>query len=76
MLIDDVVNRSIRQTMTRSINTVLTVVIVVIALLLFGAPSIFNFSCIISWVNYRRISSVFIAVPLWGIMKKRQLKIR
>ncbi|WP_404341295.1 protein translocase subunit SecDF [Staphylococcus equorum] len=73
--IDDIVNRSIRQTMTRSINTVLTVVIVVISLLSFGAPSIFNFSLalligLISGV----FSSVFIAVPLWGIMKKRQLK--
>lgn len=73
--IDDIVNRSIRQTMTRSINTVLTVVIVVISLLVFGSPSIFNFSLalligLISGV----FSSVFIAVPLWGIMKKRQLK--
>lgn len=73
--VDDIVNRSIRQTMTRSINTVLTVVIVVISLLAFGAPSIFNFSLalligLISGV----FSSVFIAVPLWGIMKKRQLK--
>ncbi|MEK4561680.1 protein translocase subunit SecDF [Staphylococcus sp. FSL K6-3157] len=73
--IDDIVNRSIRQTMTRSINTVLTVVIVVISLLAFGSPSIFNFSLalligLISGV----FSSVFIAVPLWGIMKKRQLK--
>ena len=73
--IDDIVNRSIRQTMTRSINTVLTVVVVVVAILLFGAPTIFNFSLalligLISGV----FSSVFIAVPLWGIMKKRQLK--
>ncbi|MCU5746048.1 protein translocase subunit SecDF [Staphylococcus sp. SQ8-PEA] len=73
--IDNIVNRSVRQTMTRSINTVLTVVVVVIALLIFGSPSIFNFSLalligLISGV----ISSIFIAVPLWGIMKKRQLK--
>lgn len=73
--IDDIVNRSIRQTMTRSINTVLTVVVVVVAILLFGAPTIFNFSLalligLISGV----FSSIFIAVPLWGIMKKRQLK--
>lgn len=32
--IDDIVNRSIRQTMTRSINTVLTVVVVVVAILI------------------------------------------
>lgn len=73
--IDDIVNRSIRQTMTRSINTVLTVIVVVVAILLFGAPSIFYFSLallvgLISGV----FSSIFIAVPLWGIMKKRQLK--
>ena len=42
--IDDIVNRSIRQTMTRSINTVLTVVVVVVAILILGAPTIFNFS--------------------------------
>ncbi|MCG7338531.1 protein translocase subunit SecDF [Staphylococcus sp. ACRSN] len=73
--IDDIVNRSIRQTMTRSINTVLTVVIVVVALLLFGAPSIFNFSlALLVGLIMGVFSSVFIAVPLWGIMKKRQLK--
>ena len=42
--IDNIVNHSIRQTLTRSINTVLTVVIVVVALLIFGASSIFNFA--------------------------------
>ncbi|WP_323704655.1 protein translocase subunit SecDF [Mammaliicoccus sp. Dog046] len=73
--IDMIVNSSIRQTMTRSINTVLTVVIVVVALLILGSPSIFNFSLalligLISGV----FSSVFVAVPLWGMLKKRQLK--
>lgn len=73
--IDNIVNSSIRQTMTRSINTVLTVLIVVIALIIFGASSILNFSIalligLISGV----FSSIFIAVPLWGILKKRQLK--
>ncbi len=72
--IDDIVNRSIRQTMTRSINTVLTVIVVVVAILFFGAPTIFNFTLalfigLISGV----FSSIFIAVPLWGIIK-RQLK--
>ena len=73
--IDLIVNSSIRQTMTRSINTVLTVIIVVIALMLLGSTSIFNFSVallvgLISGV----FSSIFIAVPLWGMLKKRQLK--
>ncbi|MBE2123925.1 protein translocase subunit SecDF [Staphylococcus argenteus] len=73
--IGDIVNRSIRQTMTRSVNTVLTVIVVVVAILFFGAPTIFNFTLalfigLISGV----FSSIFIAVPLWGMMKKRQLK--
>ena len=73
--IDDIVNRSIKQTMTRSINTVLTVVIVVTALLIFGASSIFNFSlALLIGLICGVFSSIFIAVPLWGIMKKRQLR--
>lgn len=73
--IDDIVNRSIRQTMTRSINTVLTVVVVVIAILIFGASSLFNFSlALLIGLLSGVFSSIFIAVPLWGIMKKHQLK--
>ena len=73
--IDDIVNRSIRQTMTRSVNTVLTVVVVVIAILIFGASSLFNFSlALLIGLLSGVFSSIFIAVPLWGIMKKHQLK--
>lgn len=73
--IDKIVNRSIRQTLTRSINTVLTVVIVVVALLIFGASSIFNFAlALLMGLVSGVFSSVFIAVPLWGMMKKQQLK--
>ncbi|MGV3244125.1 protein translocase subunit SecDF [Staphylococcus sp. 11261D007BR] len=73
--IDYIVNSSIRQTLTRSFNTVITVVIVVVAILIFGATSIFNFSLalligLISGVY----SSIFIAVPLWGMLKKRELR--
>ncbi|REI27315.1 protein translocase subunit SecDF [Staphylococcus felis] len=73
--IDYIVNSSIRQTLTRSFNTVLTVVIVVVALLVLGASSIFNFSLslligLVSGVY----SSIFIAVPLWGMLKKRELR--
>ncbi|WJP97016.1 protein translocase subunit SecDF [Macrococcus bovicus] len=73
--IDRIVNSSIRQTMTRSINTVLTVIIVVVALIFLGAPSIFNFSvALLIGLVSGVFSSIFIAVPLWGILKKRQLK--
>ncbi|MDU0475486.1 protein translocase subunit SecDF [Staphylococcus chromogenes] len=73
--IDYIVNSAIRQTLTRSINTVLTVVVVVVALLIFGASSIFNFSlALLIGLVSGVYSSIFIAVPLWGILKKRELR--
>ncbi|UXR77403.1 protein translocase subunit SecDF [Staphylococcus sp. IVB6227] len=73
--IDYIVNSSIRQTLTRSINTVLTVVVVVVALLIFGASSIFNFSlALLIGLVSGVYSSIFTAVPLWGILKKRELR--
>ncbi|PTG65742.1 protein translocase subunit SecDF [Staphylococcus chromogenes] len=73
--IDYIVNSAIRQTLTRSINTVLTVVVVVVALLIFGASSIFNFSlALLIGLVSGVFSSIFIAVPVWGILKKRELR--
>ncbi|EJF1309360.1 protein translocase subunit SecDF [Staphylococcus pseudintermedius] len=73
--IDYIVNSSIRQTLTRSINTVLTVVIVVIALLVLGASSIFNFSlALLIGLLSGVYSSIIIAVPLWGMLKKCELR--
>ncbi|MDK3844451.1 protein translocase subunit SecDF [Staphylococcus pseudintermedius] len=73
--IDYIVNSSIRQTLTRSINTVLTVVIVVIALLVLGASSIFNFSlALLIGLLSGVYSSIIIAVPLWSMLKKRELR--
>ena len=42
--LEEIVNASIRQTLGRSINTVLTVLFPVIALLIFGSESLRNFS--------------------------------
>ncbi|WP_281199857.1 protein translocase subunit SecDF [Staphylococcus schleiferi] len=73
--IDYIVNSSIRQTLTRSINTVLTVVIVVVAMLILGASSIFNFSlALLIGLVSGVYSSIVIAVPLWGMLKKRELR--
>ena len=71
--IDDIVNRSIRQTMTRSINTVLTVVVVVVAILILGAPTIFNFSLALL-IDYYLVYSRQFSLLLWGMLKKRQFK--
>ena len=68
-------NLSLQQTFTRSINTVLTVVIVVIALLIFGAASISNFSvALLVGLLSGVYSSLYIAAQLWLVWKGRELK--
>src|SRR5690606_22982742 len=72
--LEEVVNKSLRQTLGRSVNTVLTVVLVVIALLIFGAPSITNFSiALLIGLIAGTYSSIFIAAQLWLVLKKREL---
>ncbi|WP_026558634.1 protein translocase subunit SecDF [Bacillus sp. J37] len=69
-----IVNRSLQQTFTRSINTVLTVVIAVAALLVFGSSSITNFSiALLVGLVAGTYSSLFIAAQLWLIWKGKQL---
>ncbi|WP_213810256.1 protein translocase subunit SecDF [Jeotgalicoccus sp. WY2] len=73
--INVIINRSLRQTATRSVNTILTVLIVVIFLVLFGATSIFNFSlALLIGLVSGVYSSFFIAIQLWGVLKRRQFR--
>ncbi|MFK2824488.1 protein translocase subunit SecDF [Bacillus sp. B190/17] len=73
--LEDIVNVSLRQTMTRSVNTVLTVVITVVALLIFGSESIRNFSiALLVGLISGTYSSLFIAAQLWLVWKKKELK--
>ncbi|KKK33093.1 preprotein translocase subunit SecD [Mesobacillus campisalis] len=73
--IAEIANRSLRQTMGRSVNTVLTVVLPVIALLIFGSESIWNFSfALLIGLISGTYSSLFIAAQLWYVLKKRELK--
>lgn len=70
----DVVNSSLRQTLGRSVNTVLTVVIAVVALLMFGSASILNFSlALLIGLVVGVYSSIFIAAQLWLVMKAKEL---
>lgn len=70
-----IVNKSLRQTLGRSVNTVLTVIFVVTAMIIFGATSILNFSiALLIGLIAGTYSSVFIAAQLWYVMKKRELK--
>lgn len=69
-----VVNKSLRQTMGRSINTVLTVIIVVVSLIIFGAPSIQNFSiALLIGLVTGMYSSICIAAQIWYTLKARQM---
>ncbi|MCB5235669.1 protein translocase subunit SecDF [Niallia circulans] len=73
--IKDIINVSIRQTLARSINTVVTVVICVVALLIFGSSAITNFSlALLIGLIGGAYSSIFIASQLWYVWKKKELK--
>nr|WP_241654657.1 protein translocase subunit SecF [Sporolactobacillus shoreae] len=73
----DVVNLSIRETLTRSVNTVLTVLFPVIFLLIFGSESIRTFTiALLVGLICGVYSSICIACPLWAVMKSRYLASR
>ncbi|MER0467071.1 protein translocase subunit SecDF [Bacillus cabrialesii subsp. cabrialesii] len=73
--LNHIVNLSLQQTFTRSINTVLTVVIVVVTLLIFGASSITNFSiALLVGLLTGVYSSLYIAAQIWLAWKGKELK--
>jgi SecD/SecF fusion protein len=73
--IAEVVNLSLRQTLTRSVNTGLTVVAAVIIMMIFGSESIQNFSiALLVGLISGIYSSVFIAAQLWYVWKCKELK--
>ncbi|MFT4399908.1 protein translocase subunit SecDF [Bacillus sp. SW14] len=73
--LNHIVNLSLQQTFTRSVNTVLTVVIVVVALLIFGAASITNFSvALLIGLLTGVYSSLYIAAQIWLVWKGKELK--
>ncbi|MBS4194798.1 protein translocase subunit SecDF [Lederbergia citri] len=73
--IADVVNKGLRQTLTRSINTVLTVIITVVALLILGSESIRNFSiALLVGLLAGTYSSIFISAQWWYDLKVRELR--
>jgi preprotein translocase subunit SecF len=75
----EIINQSINETMVRSINTSLTLVLVLAALLVFGPASlhVFVLTLLIGTV-FGTYSSIFIASPLlldWhNLMERRKLK--
>lgn len=70
----ELVNRSIWQTMTRSINTVVTVLFGAVALLILGSEAIRLFSlAMVIGLASGAYSSIFIASPLWLLLKRGSL---
>ncbi|HXW50637.1 MAG TPA: protein translocase subunit SecF, partial [Candidatus Acidoferrales bacterium] len=67
---DQMVNTSLLQTMTRSVNTLATVLIVLLALLFFGGDTLKNFAfALLVGVTSGAYSSIFIASPLLVLWK-------
>jgi len=70
-ILEDTINVSLWQTLARSINTVLTVVMILVALLLLGGATIQNMVlALLIGVVSGAYSSIFIASPLWFDMKR------
>jgi len=69
------VNNSIWQTMTRSINTVFTVFIAALCLFIFGSEAIryFSLAMLLGLVS-GAYSSIFIAAQVWILLKNKSLR--
>ncbi|MBD7983059.1 protein translocase subunit SecDF [Sporosarcina sp. Sa2YVA2] len=71
----EIVNKSLRQTLGRSVNTVLTVILVVVALIALGAEAIRPFSiALLIGLIAGTYSSIFISAQIWFDLKKREMK--
>ncbi len=73
--LEHLTNKSLWQTMTRSINTVTTVLIAALMLFFFGGASIhdFTFALIVGLVS-GAYSSIFIASPIWVVWRGRSME--
>ena len=71
-----IVNTSILQTMTRSVNTLATVVVTLVALLAFGGASLQNFAfALLVGICSGGYHSIFYSAPLVHVLRERQIKI-
>ncbi|HTW83713.1 MAG TPA: protein translocase subunit SecF [Candidatus Sulfotelmatobacter sp.] len=69
---DTIVNTSILQTMSRSVNTLATVVITLVALLAFGGASLQNFAfALLVGICSGGYHSIFFSAPLVAVLHKR-----
>jgi preprotein translocase subunit SecF len=67
-----IANRSVSETLTRSINTVMTVLIVLFCLYLFGGATVKDFNLVLLvGIGSGCYSSIFIATPLYVKLKEK-----
>jgi SecD/SecF fusion protein len=73
----DMVDLSIRQTMIRSINTTVAILLPLVAILIFGGPTLKDFAMALTiGVVAGTYSSFFVAAPLVTIWKEREPRYR
>jgi len=73
----EMVDLSIRQTMVRSINTTIAILLPLLAILLFGGPTLKDFAMALTiGVIAGTYSSFFVAAPLVTIWKEREPQFR
>lgn len=71
----EIANKSVIQTITRSINTSVTTLITIVMLYILGVDAIKDFALtLIVGIVAGTYSSIFIAVPTWVMMKKDNKK--
>lgn len=72
---EKVVGVSLQQTFMRSVNTSLTLILVLVTLLVFGPASTYNFALILLvGVTMGTYSSIFLASPLLAVVEQYQRK--
>ena len=72
-LFAEVVGKSLDQTLLRSFNTSLSIILVLLALFFFGPASIHDFTLtLIVGMTFGTYSSIFIASPLLVLVEKYQ----
>ncbi|NLN97815.1 MAG: protein translocase subunit SecF [Eubacteriaceae bacterium] len=72
MDVDELVNRSINQSLRRSVNTTLTTLMAVTSLYIFGGVAIRDFALpLIVGLIIGCYSSIFVASPIWVLLEKK-----
>lgn len=71
---EEIANTSLTQTLSRSINTTITTLIVIIAVNVF-VPTVREFSFpLIIGIGFGAYSSIFLAAPIWVVLNKKSKK--